>query len=92
METDSENEKFISLIEEHKIILERSQNPATKELKQVAISELIGKWAAITGKTLTQKSIMKKLSNLKVRTKAVDCKKQPLCNWQKKLMTIAKVS
>lgn len=92
MEIERENEKFIALIEQYKIIMDKSQNSAIKEAKQVAISELIVKWAAISGKTLTQKSILKKLSNLKVRTKAVDGKKQPLCNWQTKLLTIMTVS
>lgn len=91
MESDSENEKFVALIEEYNIILDKSQNPAVKEAKQVAIDALIVKWTDISGKTLTQKSILKKLSNLKNRTKAADGKKQPLCRWQLKLLDITKV-
>lgn len=91
MESESENEKFVSLIEKYSIIADKSQTPAMKEAKQVALDALIVKWAEISGKTLSQKSVLKKLSNLKVRAKAVDGRKQPLCRWQMKLVDMTKV-
>lgn len=84
---EENNLKFVRLIEENQVILSKSQLPEIKKQKRDTISELIPKWADISGKTLDVKTFKKKLHNMKSRTNsAVD--KRLLSDWQKKLMEL----
>lgn len=95
MDSDSqmyeENMSFILLIEEYKVVLSKTQGSAVKKMKKRALQGVIAKWSTSTGKTLSEKAIMKKLSNLKVRAKRASIKGQPLDGWEKKLLELLKV-
>lgn len=86
-----ENLKFVLLIEEFKDILEKSQVPSAKKKKEEAAALFIEKWKEISAKELTTPSLLKKITNLKVRAKSAYNKGAKLTPWQLKLMEITKV-
>lgn len=81
--------KFVVLIEEHQDILLKSQKTAQKQKKAEAVDKIIPKWTEISGKTLTQVSLFKKISNLKSRAKDAMKLERPLNAWQTKLLELA---
>lgn len=89
--SNASNLKFVCLIEEHKIILRKAQNPLMKRMKREAIEVVIDKWFKLQGKKLDEKAISKKVSNLKERTKTTAGKGLPLEEWQMKLSEMMKV-
>lgn len=84
---DDEFLKFVHLVEEYKIILSKSQLHAVKLQKREAIAEMIVKWANISGQTLTEQTLLKKLHNMKTRTNAA-AEKNNLSDWQYKLRDV----
>lgn len=85
---EENNMKFVLLIEEHKDALCKSQLPPIKKKKDEAILAVSKKWAEICGKSLTQSSLMKKISNVKTRSKSALQKKKPLTDWQTKMLEL----
>lgn len=89
MTTDStESMKFVLLIEEHKDVLLISQAAEFKKKKTEAVGKIIPKWTEISGKTLTQASLFKKINNFKSRAKSVSNSGKTLSDWQIKLLEI----
>ncbi|XP_037026514.1 uncharacterized protein LOC119067555 [Bradysia coprophila] len=82
--SDDDLIKFVNLVEEHKIILSKSQFLAIKSQKRLAIAEMISKWAEISGQNLTEQTLLKKLHNMKARAN-VAADKNVLTDWQVKL-------
>lgn len=88
MESDSESTKFVSLIEEHKDVLIKSRLVELTKQKEAAAAEIIKKWTEITGKTLTQVTLYKKINNFKCRAKSSSSSGKKLSDWQSKLLEI----
>lgn len=86
-----ENLKFVCLIEDLKDILEKSQVPSAKKKKEEAAGLFIEKWKELSGKQLTLPSLLKKITNLKVRAKSAFNKGAKLTSWQSKLLELTKV-
>lgn len=81
--------KFVLLIEEHKDILIKSQAKAEKQKKDEAVSAILPKWKEISGKELTQMSLLKKLNKIKSRAKSASISNKPLSDcWQRKILEI----
>lgn len=81
--------KFVLYIEEHMDVLTKSQiNEKKKQKKTEAADKIINKWRDLTGKTLTQASLFKKINNIKSRAKSALSSGKPLIGWQKKILEI----
>lgn len=79
---------FVLLVEEFKVILRNAQNPLVKKEKEVAVNAAVDKWNTISGKKLTPDALLKKFSNLKVRTKSAAKKGHQLTDWQTKILEL----
>lgn len=89
MESESdETMKFVLLLENHKVLLKKS---ISKKKKQEAVSSLIEQWTVLSNKTLKEAAVLKKISNLKVRTNKASSNGQQLTDWQQKILDLTKV-
>lgn len=82
---------FVSLLEEHKDAICKSQVADLKKKKEEALLTINKKWAEISGKTLTQSALMKKINNKKSRTKTAIKEGKPLADWQIKMKNLLTV-
>lgn len=85
--SEEDSLQFVYLVEKYKIILSKSQVSAIKKQKREAIAEMIPKWANISGQTLTEVSLLKKLHNMKSRAHAA-AEKNIIIDWQRKLLEL----
>lgn len=81
--------QFVLCIEEHSDVLTKSQVQEQKQKKTDAAFKFINKWKDLTGNTLTQASLFKKINNMKSRAKAAVNSGKPLNEWQSKILFIA---
>ena len=65
----SENRFFVQLLTEHPVLLEKSQTPANKVKKELALEVIINALCNKTGKKYAAKTLSKKIANLKSRLK-----------------------
>lgn len=79
---------FVLYIEEHSDVLTKSQVREQKQKKAEAADKIINKWRDLTGKTLTQVSLFKKMNNIKSRAKLALNSGKPLNEWQNKILEI----
>lgn len=86
-----ENLNFVQLIEQNKDILETSKKPSAKKKKDEAVALFIEKWKEMYGTQLTQSTLLKKINNLKTRSKSAVSNKAPLKTWHTKLLELTKV-
>lgn len=82
---------FVLLIEEHKAILQKSKKPAALREKENAVNAIIEKWKNKSGKKLARLDLLKKINNLKERSKAAAKRRVTLNDWQRKLLELANV-
>ncbi len=90
MESNSdESTKFVCLIVEQKDVLTKSRVVELTKRKETAAAEIIKKWSEISGKTLTQAGLYKKINNFnKSRAKLALSSGKQLSDWQSKLLEI----
>ncbi len=86
--SSDENLNFVKMLEENKDVLEKSQVPSAKKKKEEAIAIFIENWAKISGKVLSQSTLLKKVNNLKTRAKSALTKGSVLTDWQYKILGI----
>lgn len=85
---------FISVLKRNTILLDKSQKPETKSLKETAIKNFAIQYAELTGKTVEKGKILKKLSNMKKRVKEkTDLKKTgnkkiKLSSWENEMFNL----
>lgn len=82
----AESAKFALLVLEHKDVLIKSQAADLKQKKNEAVETIVAKWCEISGKTLTQQTLYKKINNLKSRSKTALSGGKTLNHWQIKLL------
>lgn len=102
--TDSDNQAeqsplntiFTNILKEYPVLLDKSQLPASKSRKQNALDVLKKTIEINCGKTMNEKNILKKISNMKTQVKKkTDLNKTgnnkiTLCEWEKELYDIIK--
>lgn len=85
------NLTVVSLIEKYPVLLEKSQLPGTKEKKCQALRDVKSTIFTSCGKTMDDKQILKKISNMKTSVKKktdmnqTGNRKIVLCPWEKQL-------
>lgn len=67
--TEDKQVSFVNLLKEFPALLEKSQVPALKIAKTKAAEQFILQWGRLQGENLTEKTLMKKLNNMKARIK-----------------------
>lgn len=92
--SESINLVMVSIIKDHPVLVEKSQLPTTKERKARALHEAKSRISTNTGKNMTEKQILKKISNMKVHVKKITDGKQTgnrkiiMCPWEQQLYDI----
>lgn len=61
--------KFINILKNHRILLNKSQTPSVKVAKDKAMSELLKMYKIEFGEAMSSKQMMKKISNMKTEVK-----------------------
>lgn len=84
--------QFISLLRRNQILLNKSQLPKIKCLKEKALEHMINHYNITFGKAITSKQIQKKINNMKTEVKrktdknATGNKKIKLKTWESELL------
>ena len=95
---NNSNDFFVNAISENKVILEKSKLPEITAKKKGAIKNISESYEKHFGATITEKQILKKITNLKSRLlkktslKLTGNKKIVLKEWEQKLINLLDVN
>lgn len=66
---ENDQVKFVELLQNYKVVLEKSQVPTIKKAKENALIKLQTEWQAVSGKVISVKQLSKKINNMKTKIK-----------------------
>lgn len=66
---ENDQAKFVELLENYKVVLQKSQVPTIKKAKENALMKLQAEWQALSGKAIGVKQLSKRINNMKTKIK-----------------------